>query len=107
MKRVADWQEIWSLANVEGWVLYGDKSGQELVPVWPHPRFAEACAQGEWSDCEPRLIELDEWLDQWTPGMIEDKRLVVVFPTPDMRSTVVTPERLEADLRAELSLIED
>ena len=42
--RFGDWCEVWSLRNAKGWVKVGDNDGREGVPVWPHPRFAEACA---------------------------------------------------------------
>jgi hypothetical protein len=44
VKRVADWAELWSLKTEDGWVLAGDDAGHELVPIWPHQRFAMACA---------------------------------------------------------------
>jgi hypothetical protein len=105
IKRVADWEQVWSLQDEKGWVLTDDAAGHELVPVWPHPRFAEACVAGAWAGSVPKAIELSEWLEYWIPGMINDQRLVAVFPTPSMTSvTVVTPERLRDDLEEELSL---
>ncbi len=44
VKQVADGEEVWSLRNADGWVLSGNEAGDELVPVWPHARYAEACA---------------------------------------------------------------
>jgi hypothetical protein len=107
VKHVADWREMWSLANANGWVLYGTKESKEVVPVWPHSAFAKVCATGEWSDCEPRSIDLDEWIETWTSGLIRDQRLVGVFPTPNSQSVVVTPQRLADDLHDELTSIED
>jgi hypothetical protein len=40
-RQVADWREVWSLWN-DDWVLMGDKDGEEMIPVWPDPLFAEA-----------------------------------------------------------------
>ena len=64
IKKVADWQEIWSLWK-DGWVLMGDANHTEIVPVWPHPMFAEAFAVGEWLGYEPKRIGLDDWLTKW------------------------------------------
>jgi hypothetical protein len=58
LKRVVDWQRIWSLGTQAGWALSGDDEGHELVPVWPHERFAAACAEGSWRAYEPRAIDL-------------------------------------------------
>jgi hypothetical protein len=87
-------------------VLMGDPDEHELVPVWPHSRYAEACANESWVGAEPSSIPLDRWLEAWTPGMIRDKRQVAVFPVPSGQGVVVTPERLRVDLLQELEQYE-
>ncbi|MBA3945262.1 MAG: DUF2750 domain-containing protein [Herpetosiphonaceae bacterium] len=105
VKKVADWEHIWSLASEAGWVLaYADE--REVVPVWSHPRFAASCASDEWANHFPRSIPLTMWLERWTPGMVDDRRLVAVFPTPHDKGVVVSPNQLRDDIRDELLLIE-
>lgn len=107
IKRLADWGEVWSLRNEDGWVLASDDSGHEAVPIWPHPRYAEASAVGEWIGTKPSPIEIHQFVDRWIPGMIRDSRLVTVFPAfPLMKGVVVAPERLKEDLQAELARME-
>ena len=103
IKKVADEQQLWSLWQEGGWALAGDTTGRQLVPVWPHSKYAELCAEGPWAGYQPRSIALDAWLNRWIPGMEEDQRLVAVFPTPSDKGICVEPERLEQDLRAELA----
>jgi len=105
IKKVADWEEIWSLWK-DGWVLMGDKEEGEHVPVWPHPVFAEAYAHGEWLGYKPRKIELEDWLNKWIPGMEKDKRMVAVFPTTEGQTTTVSPVQLKSDLEEELTKYE-
>jgi hypothetical protein len=100
IKRVGDWQELWSLKDGEDkWVLGADDLGRELFPVWPHPRYAEASAIGHWAGSTPAAISLRDWLAKWTPGLSEDKRLVTVFPTDDPNGAAIEPEAFAADLR--------
>jgi len=106
IKKVADWEEVWSLWSKDGWVLASDDSGHQHVPVWPHERFAAACILDEWAENEPRKIELSDWIERWIPGMIRDKRIVSVFPAPNGKSISVLPERLKDDLEEEISLYE-
>lgn len=106
MKRVADWEEIFSLCTPDGWVLSSDGEGRELVPIWPHPAYAAACATGEWGEAEPAEIALEAWLERWTPGMERENRQVAVFPTPDHAGVIAQPSRLKLDLEAELSRYE-
>ncbi len=106
IKKVADWETVWSLKKENGWVLAADDQGHELVPVWPHERFALACAAGNWAACGPSPIDIATWLERWIPGVLRDRRLVAVFPTPSDHGVVVSPERLKEDLERELSLYE-
>jgi hypothetical protein len=109
VKRMADWADVWSLANSDGWVLLGDSSGNEMVPIWPHPQFAELCATEDWVDCEPRMINLEDWRSKWLPGLCRDNRLLSVFPIPGPsgpHGAVVSPDRFRSDLEDQLDLIE-
>ena len=76
----------------------GSDTGTELVPVWPHPRYAAACIE-EGDQSEPAEIPLSEWRTAWLPGIERDKRRVAAFPTPDARGVVVTAERMLDDLQ--------
>jgi hypothetical protein len=100
LKRVIDAELVWSLVGADGWILYGDNEGHETVPVWPHEKYAEACAVGDTESLKPRSIELKAWLERWLPGIRRDQRLVAVFPVPagEASGVVVTPDRLQRDL---------
>lgn len=105
IKQVADWQLVWGLYS-DGWALVSDDRGQQAVPVWPHAAFASACASGPWAGYEPRDIDLSAWMERWLPGMLKDGKQVAVFPTPRDKGVVVSPEQLQEDLAAELTLYE-
>ena len=105
IKKVADWQEIWSLWN-EGWVLMGDSDEHETVPVWPHAIFAEASAVDDWLGYKPRRIGLADWMEKWIPGIERDRRMIAVFPTLEGQTTTVNPARLKHDLEEELARYE-
>jgi hypothetical protein len=103
VKRAADRQQLWTLGGADGLALAADDEGHELVPVWPHPRLAEACAQGDWEGMSPRSVELDAWLDRWLPGIERDGRMLAVFPTPTGAGVVVTSDKFRSDLDEELA----
>ena len=106
IKKAIDFEEIWSLKNRDGWVLMGDDEGHQIIPVWPHSRYASACAVEEWADTKAELISLDDWMQKWLPGIEKDERLIAIFPVPSNKGIVVSPKRLKTDLEAELSLYE-
>ena len=101
IKRVADWEEVWGLKSAEGWAQVEDDDGRKCIAFWPHPRYAEQLATGDWNDCTPEAISLAEFLSQWLPGMERDGMQVAVFPTRAMKGAVVAPARLRDDLEAE------
>jgi hypothetical protein len=104
VKRVADRERLVGLTNAEGWASgFDDETQAETFAVWPHEVYAEASARDVWEGRTPEAIELDEWLNGWTPELIEAGRMVAVFPLPEGVAVPVHPERLAEDLRAELS----
>ncbi|RYF31929.1 MAG: DUF2750 domain-containing protein [Comamonadaceae bacterium] len=101
IKRVIDWEEIWSLRNDSGWVISQTDDSNIVAPFWPHPEYAKQCAVDEWSDTEPAVIELGVFLDKWLPGLWKDGRLVEVFRTPKQNGGVMTPTALRELVTAE------
>jgi hypothetical protein len=106
VKRSADWGELWLLRIGDGWVMGADDAGRECVPVWPHPRYAEASASGGWAGSTAAPITTREWIAQWTPELIAAARLVAVFPVEGQPNATIDPEAFAADLSNELALME-
>lgn len=101
---VVDEETAWGLRNDEGWVLGSDPERGDILPLWPHSAFAEACARGTWDDAKPAEIPLDELIDDLLPLLEEDHITVAAFPTAEGDSVLVPPEELGRDLREELEL---
>jgi hypothetical protein len=98
-----DWEEAWGLRSPDGWVL-SSSGGRDAFPVWPHPRFAEACAHGDWEGAAPESILLDELLEDLLPLLEEDRVQLAVFPTPEGEGVLTSPEELRRDLQAEFDI---
>jgi Protein of unknown function (DUF2750) len=87
-------------------VLAEAEDGRPLVPIWPHARYAEACAADGWAGTSPEAIPLDRWLEVWLPGLARDGRAVAVFPVPGGAGVPVEAERMAADLSEALEKYE-
>lgn len=107
ISKVAEHGEIWSLGNEEGWVTVVTEEGENCLPIWPHPDYAQDWVTGDWADCEPRMVALDVWLERWTQGLDQDETLLVVLPNLKEQAVLVDPWQLEEDLRAALEQDED
>lgn len=103
VKEIIDSENIWSLKDNSGWVLMSDDQGEELVPAWPHDRFASSCAIGKWTGAVSQPIQLQKWIENWLPGILTDGRQIAVFPTPEDKGIIVDPSRLKDDLEQEMS----
>jgi hypothetical protein len=100
---VSDTEEVWSLGTSDdSWAAATDDDGTEVVPVWPHERFAAACARGDWANDRPRIITLEAWVERWLPGIARDGLQIAVFPLPGGEGVRVTSDRLRADLEMAL-----
>lgn len=105
IRKVADFEQIWGL-NDNGWALLGDNDGNQILPLWPEKEFAELCAVDQWKNYKPESIELNNFLEKWIPGMINDKTLINIFLIPGANGSVVSPPTLESDLEDELEQYE-
>lgn len=101
---VVDWEEAWGLRGDAGWVVGSTPDGGDSFPLWPHPTFAEPCAQGEWEGATPEAISLDELLGDLLPLLEEERMSVAIFPTPEGEGTVISPQELRHQLDAEIAL---
>lgn len=106
LKRVADWETVWGLRDEAGWVAAADSEGHSSFPVWPHPRYAAACAGEEWTGNAPAAVDVHEFVEEWLPAMASDYVSLAVFPTPCLRGVVVSAAELAAALRQALAAYE-
>ena len=103
IKHATSHGELWGLVDGRGWVIAEDDAGASHFPVWPHPRFASACAQGPWSGATSESIDIDECVEGWLPKLHHDGLRVAVFQTPDEQGVGVGADRLREDLELELA----
>lgn len=104
IKKVVDYEEVWGLFD-NGWVTTEDDAGRSLIPFWPKKEFAQLCAIDEWSKCIAKSIELDEFIDNWLPGMEKDGVIASIFWN-NYDSAVLEINTILRDLELELEKYE-
>lgn len=92
ISKLVEHEELFVLTDEHG-VMMLTTEDEDCIPVWPHPEYAKAWAEGEWADCKPQSITLKVWLDCWVDGMEQDELCVAVFPTPEQEGIVLDSGR--------------
>lgn len=102
IKTVAGEEEVWGLADEEGWLLLEDDDDDtEVLAVFPNPEFAEIFREkGGFEEFQVEALDLYEFME-WLDDFEKEKMKVAVFPTPDFQSAVMTPRRLKDDFQIE------
>ncbi|NOU64746.1 DUF2750 domain-containing protein [Paenibacillus sp. LMG 31461] len=100
IKKVADSEEVWGLYG-DGWAVTEDDKGNLLIPFWPKKIFAEFCIFEEWSHYKAQSITLNEFMNDWLPGISEDHHKPSIFWNRN-DSSVVAVNVLLNDLEQEI-----
>lgn len=79
MKRILDQEEIWFLDD-DGWVTYGDDAGNIYLPIWSAEVFAKMNAVSQWENAQPEKLELETFLQDSVPELIEQNISIAIFP---------------------------
>lgn len=113
VKTIADVGSLWWLESDHGRCVLGPTpDGAMLLPVWPHPDYANAyrrldpVAAAEWTASEPVEVEIHEFLTQDVPQLATEGYAIAAFPIPPGQACVVSVDEFAANLRYELDQVE-
>ncbi len=104
IRTVAAEEEVWGLADDEGWLML-EIEGEEgdALAVFPNPEFV-AIFQKEGGFDEFRVESLDLYeFFEWLEDFEQEKMKVAVFPTPNFQSAVMRPEIVREDFETEFA----
>lgn len=101
IKKVVDFEEVWGLFD-DGWAISEDDNGNPLMPFWPKKEFANLCAVDQWENYKSEPIELEDFIQNWLPGMKKDGIQISIFEN-NVDSAVLNIDTIILDLENELS----
>lgn len=75
-----------------------EQPDKAVLIVFSNQEYAREVCTEDWSVYQPRAIDLDDFIDNWLPGMQKDGLLVGVNWTQDLIGAEVEPLDLSLDL---------
>ncbi|WP_298565089.1 DUF2750 domain-containing protein [uncultured Aliiroseovarius sp.] len=85
-------EELWTA--FEGGYLTGweDRGvGRLVTPIWPHKEFVDCFAAFQSNDVTAVPIPITDWVDIVTPDLLDEHRLVALFPIDGEDVMLVEP----------------
>lgn len=95
---------VWGLQGEEGWALCSSEKHDDtdVIPLWSQEEFARLHCQDDWQGYTPVVIELEEFLEDWLPGMHEDVFLVGLNWNAELEGEEMEPLDLLEEFEQEL-----
>ena len=73
------------------------------MPFWSQPEFAQVHCVDEWSVYKPVPVSLEEFLEEWLPGMHEDVVLIGTNWDEEMNGDEIEPLDILSEFESELT----
>ena len=86
------------------WALVGstDNDTIDVIPFWSALELAQALCTGDWDVYKPVAIEMEEFLDDWLPGMHADVLMVGINWNQELEGQEMEPLDVLEEFEAEL-----
>lgn len=105
IKRICDWEQIWTLYSDDNLVLNEDKKGKLEVFLFPYETFVSYYAHGTKSmeEAVGKCFHLDEFMGKVMEKLLShDVNMALVFPVANAYGLKVTMKKLINDINEEL-----
>jgi hypothetical protein len=93
LTRTLESEEIWGLADTQGWVLH-EEEGKSILPLWPYRQFANECIDAV--SLEAQSTSLDHFVESILHKLVVQEIQVELWPTPRQRGVLLDATELQA-----------
>jgi hypothetical protein len=101
LKRICDTEIVFLVVDDDGeLIVLKDKENPApaQVPIWPHPRYAEAYRASLGGGADYGSIELTEFVEDLLPYLSEEGIQLVVMPTEEGRALAIAADELRKSI---------
>lgn len=103
IKRIADFEEIWVIADDSGIIMLKSSTNSFVLPVWPFKEFAELFCVNEYKSCYPESISIYDFMENELLELKERSYELSILPVHGKSSIVVSSEIFEKELNVEMN----
>lgn len=95
---------VWGLQGGDGWALCGSEAHEDVdvMPFWSQQAFAQLHCVDDWAGYTPVAIDIEEFLEDWLPGMHEDLLLIGVNWNQELDGDEMEPLDLLEEFEQEM-----
>lgn len=96
---------VWGLEGADGFAVCPSIKHEEtdVMPFWSTRELAQAVCVDDWVVYKPVAIDMEEFLEEWLPGLHEDVVMVGLNWNEDLEGAEEEPLDLLEDFDEELS----
>ena len=102
VKRIADFESLWVICDVQGFRTYEDDNNNIIFPLWPFRDFAFLCCTGAFKSCQPEELQLEDFLKEYIPDFKNQGYKLSILPLPSNIGAVIDIDLFQQDLKNEL-----
>lgn len=106
IKKVADWEEFFTLIDEKGDYVLSELDNYELLPLWSTREFAELCKVDGWENHMIKELTLEDLESEFIEFVSDRKCLMNVFPVNNNTGFVVSVDEFIWDMNDELEKIQ-
>lgn len=93
LSRVIEAEEVWGLADTQGWVLR-EEGDRTILSIWPYRECAEACIHEP--DLHTHATSLDHFVERILDTLIADEIQLDVLPGRDTVGALLSAAELQS-----------
>ncbi len=102
IRKIADFEELWTIVDENEDYAISSVDGKTLISFWSAEEFISSNLDGEFSDCKPIKLSLNDLADNVLDYIGEHGHLINVFPINGRSGFIVDLEEFSRDLSEEL-----
>lgn len=99
LNQVKETGELWILADDVGAVMFNSDDQEDCIAVWSEEALPKLWCTEDWEHCNPLSISKEKWLQDWLPGLEQDKVAILVMPDTDDEGIVIEPWEMAERLK--------